>query len=675
MPVLDQNLHSPPPTRSIVLVAAVAVVASLSCLSNEFVWNSDELIFQPETRTLGSTLELFSLSAWAEYRRDSGENYHPVAALTYWADRAAWGAESWGCHLTNLAMHAAVCALVAAVAWRLSGSAVVSVLAGLVFAVHPAHADTVNWLKNRSQLTAVLLAMAAIALALRPGRGLLARAALSAGVLVSFAAGLLAQEQAVGAGVIIAYLCVRRGSDGRHRLGLGLSALALAAAYVYMRFTVFQFQDKVGIPLDYRPEDTGVLPVSATLAFYAAKMFFPFSHSVDYSSGLITSGEVFRWPWVPLAVVAAAGLGGWAGRWLSLTAGVWFFAAIAPASNVVPILGRPLAEQRLYFASAAGCLLVAAACGRRGRGRRSVQVLAVLMLVAMSALTATRSLVWQQANTLWRHGVRAAPQNERPRFNLALAYGETGRRGMAKHELRQALRVEPSPATHISMAYMARGDGDYATAEKHLLTALRMHDDATTRLYLALVYSDLQRCQDALRHLEAALKLRPRFHKAKISEGDVRAKLGQTGRAIQCYLDAAAIKPDSALPYLCIGDLERGQKHYRRAITYYQKARELQPDHVPTLFNEAGTYRVLQSQAQSKGNRAEAALYGQTAYRLYGRLLAAEPQHIQALVNLAHLLEERGDRQQAGHYYLEALAVDPFCEPARQGLDRLRGPR
>ena len=244
--------------RTPVIIAAVAALASLSCLKNDFVWNSDELIKRPETRTLRSALGLFAPGVWAQYRGDSGENYHPVAALTFYADRALWGTGPSGCHLSNLLLHVAVCVLVWAVTKRLTGSAAAAAGAGLLFAVHPVHIESVNWLKNRSQLTAVALAMGAVAIALPSPRSRVRALWQCLAATVCLGAALLAQEQAVGVAVVIACICWLAGPQPRPgRLACATVVLALAALYVYMRFTVFQFQDKVGIPLDYLPGDTG----------------------------------------------------------------------------------------------------------------------------------------------------------------------------------------------------------------------------------------------------------------------------------------------------------------------------------------------------------------------------------------------------------------------------------
>ena len=668
--------------RTPLLIATVAVLASLSCLNNDFVWNSDELVKRPETRTLGAALSLFSPRVWAAYRGDSGENYHPVAALTFWADHVLWGTESWGCHLSNLLLHVAVCVLAAVVARQLTGSAGAALATGLLFAVHPAHIESVNWLKNRSQLTAVALAMSAISIALLPARPRWRAAGQCVAAAICFVAGLLAQEQAVGAAVIIAYvLWWVKPRRGLGQALCGTFVLALAALYVYLRFTVLQFEDKVGIPLDYLPEDTGFGTVSATLMFYVSKALLPIRHSVDYVSEFVSSGEIFS-SFAALGAAAFAVVFGLrVGARTAVTAAVWFFAAVAPASNLIPILGRPLADQRTYFPSVGACLLVAGAYAglgpAGGRGSRVKQRLTTTLLglglVSMAALTCQRNLTWLDADSLWRHGVRAAPRNERPRFNLALAYGEGGRRTLAKHELRQAMRIEPSPGSLVQLASLARDERDYEAAEQHLLAAIAMKREPNTHLCLALVYTQLKRYQDALEQTQMALGLDPQFFQAKIAAGDVYCKSGQAEQAVQTYLAAAAMDPSSPMPYLCIGDLERNRGNMHQAVNYYKKARELAPNHLPTLINEAGTYRLLHVQALKDQDANAAAIYAGRAFRIYARILQIDPRHTRALAGLGQLAEERGDRVAAARCYYEALGIDPHCQWAIEGLERLRG--
>ncbi len=652
------------------LIALIAAAASWSCLTNEFVWNSDELVNQPGTASFTSAVQLFSPRAWGEYRGQSGENYHPVAALTFWLDRVLWGGRAQGCHFTNLLIHIVCCLLVGSLAMRLLGSPKAALFAALLFAVHPGHIESVNWIKNRSQLVAIAFALGSIRLALARPRNADQSVARALAVILCYVAALLAHEQAIGAGAIVAYVAWW-GRPQRRTGDVLLAGLALATAIVYvaLRFSVLHYQETVGIPLDYRLSGPAQEMTASTLALYSTKALLPVHYAIDYASDVLNLRDVLgsAWPW--LAWLLAVGLAVRAGFRTSAASAFWFFAAVAPASNIIPILGRPFAEQRLYFPSVGACLLAAGALAYRRRGRNW---LVPILIAALSALTLHRGLLWQSPRSLWSYAVAASPANERPRFNLALSYQAAGRAHLARHELETALRVEPTPDTHLNLALMALTERDYELAEQHLHMAIRMERSPEAYFNLALIYYRTKRYDAALRNLRVALRMRPRFARAKIAEGDVFVELKQFDKAAQAYLDAAAMERDRALPFLCLGDMELRRGRLYSALRYYKCARGAEPDYIPTLYNMANTYYRLLLAAKGDDDKR---IYWHARRALYTDILRIDPRQANAIALLGYMRLEEGDRLGAEAMFLRAREIDPLCQPALEGLETLRATR
>ncbi|MBI5380409.1 MAG: hypothetical protein HZA31_00775 [Opitutae bacterium] len=74
----------------------------------------------------------------------------PITALTFVSDAHLWGGAALGYRLTNLSIHIASAWLVGALAWRVSrGQPWCAYVAGLLFALHPAHAEPVTWITGR----------------------------------------------------------------------------------------------------------------------------------------------------------------------------------------------------------------------------------------------------------------------------------------------------------------------------------------------------------------------------------------------------------------------------------------------------------------------------------------------------------------------------------------------
>ena len=76
--------------------------------------------------------------------------YRPLPVVTFGLDWLAWGYGTVGYHLTNLVLHMAVVALLAALLFELTSSRAAAILGAGFFAMIPANAPTVVYISERS---------------------------------------------------------------------------------------------------------------------------------------------------------------------------------------------------------------------------------------------------------------------------------------------------------------------------------------------------------------------------------------------------------------------------------------------------------------------------------------------------------------------------------------------
>ena len=86
--------------------------------------------------------------------------YRPVVYLSYWFDRVLGGESPGIGHLSNLMFHAAAALLVGALAARLLRDDVGGLAAGLVFATHPVHVESIAWVAGRSDVLCAIFTSA-----------------------------------------------------------------------------------------------------------------------------------------------------------------------------------------------------------------------------------------------------------------------------------------------------------------------------------------------------------------------------------------------------------------------------------------------------------------------------------------------------------------------------------
>lgn len=108
------------------------------------------------------------LSDWGHDLAPGVAGYRPIALLSYAIDRALWGGDVAGYHLTNYLLFGLTVALVGMLTRALTTSVLAGALASLLFAVHPIHHENVLWISGRTFLLAGLFYTAALLVASEP---------------------------------------------------------------------------------------------------------------------------------------------------------------------------------------------------------------------------------------------------------------------------------------------------------------------------------------------------------------------------------------------------------------------------------------------------------------------------------------------------------------------------
>ena len=183
-----------PNRRGVAMATGVAVLATLPYLnttSNEFVYDDYAQVVRNDL--VRSLSPLPSLSE-GSVTHGQVEWYRPLTIYSFALNYAFDGLRPFLYHVTNIVLHAANSLLVAALVWRLSRSAVVTVTSAALFAVHAVHTEAVTPVFGRADLLSAFFVLAGWCLSLE-GPSLPLRRRFTIALL--FVAGLLAKESAV----------------------------------------------------------------------------------------------------------------------------------------------------------------------------------------------------------------------------------------------------------------------------------------------------------------------------------------------------------------------------------------------------------------------------------------------------------------------------------------------
>jgi len=486
-------------------VALLACVAYANSFAGEFVYDDiSEIVMNPAMHRL-----------WPPWRAMFvGFNLpaRPLPYLTFAIDYARCGADPFGFHLTNLAVHVAAAATLSELVWRTLRSRrlrdrfgrdaglLALIVAGL-WAVHPLGTQAVTYVYQRIESLTALCCLVSL-LAFVRGTESRRPAGWFAGSVVAAAAAMASKESAVVLPLLILgydWFFVAGGLRdllGRRRYYGWLAATWLVLLLnVWLQSGRYQELQKTGHPpLAY------ALTQPRVVLHYLSLSLWPVRQCIDYEWGIATSwSRIIPSLVYVLAMLAAVAVGAvrrspWA--WVALG----FFLLLAPTSSFMPV-DALVNEHRMYLPLAcvvtlvvlAGHQLAAACAARRPGGGRVVWPLAAglasVAMIALTVATQARNQVYATPGGVWVEAHLHNPTNTRPLWNLAKRCEELGDIDAAIGYAEAALALNPRLGVYEELADSRRQAGEIPAAirllEQGVATRSRLlgpEDAATLRL-------------------------------------------------------------------------------------------------------------------------------------------------------------------------------------------------
>ena len=377
--------------------------------------------------------------------------------LSFALDRAFWGFSSFGYHITNGILHVAVVGLFFACCTRAladagprdqgtrdQGTDWPAFFAATVFGVHPLMSSTVLYVSARSDL----LCAVGFLLALLFARRAIVSSSAAAGLLAALC-GLVALASGPAAAalplVVLAYDAWILRDRGWPRRATRIYLPAMAAIVI-----AGAWQARAVLSADRTPPRgllANLLTESIVIWRYVRLLVAP------YGQSMIHDVHWTRSPVDPLGVCAVALLG------ISIVSAVrirrtrplvafgvvWFAAALAPTSTILP-LRDAMSEHRAYVAAAGLLLAAASVLARLLASSRVARAIAVAGLVLCGASTLARTRVWDDPLTLWREAIDRAPGSWQAHLGYADVLRELDQCAPAREEYRTALQLYPANA-------------------------------------------------------------------------------------------------------------------------------------------------------------------------------------------------------------------------------------
>jgi Flp pilus assembly protein TadD len=602
------------------------------------------------------------------------------------ADWRLYGSDPSGHHLTNLCLHAANAVLLFLLLLYMTGYSGRSALAAFLFALHPAHVESVAWIAERKDLLCTFFWFGALlAYARYVRKPSWKRYAL---MVCAFACALLSKPMAVTLPftlLLLDFWPLRRISFGEEARAHWLSSLGklclekwplfiMAAISSVVTFVAQRAGGSV-IELQALPLWMRICNAPINYCRYLRIAFWPDPltafYYYDANSSIVFAAVLAA---IALILITAACWHFRKDKPYCMVGWLWFLGTLMPVIGIVQVGVQSLAERYTYV-SLTGIFvaivwLAGDAVANKPKMRATAQLLAVAVLAACALKTEAQVKVWKNTETLFRNVLAVDPRGATPNTNLAMVYLNQGRTAEAQEYFERALVYNPSAPQVLSFsAYCIMqnveqtGDaGKLPLAGQRLQQALRLAPgDPDVLANLALWSALMGRPKDEEAYSGRVIASHPDFANlitVRLYLADALKAQGKLGEAVQAYRQALAIEPDNYNAHNNLGILFDGQGLEQAALKEFRISLSIKPDQSMTHY-EVG--RILAKTQQFP-----------EAVEEFIQALKLDPANAYAHNDLGIAMVQRGDLKNAYEQFSEAVQIDPSYADARRNLERLQ---
>ena len=551
----------------ITILVLVSLVVYFNSLTNGFVYDDYATIIDNKyIRHPGTSLP--SLFSQSYFNIASGEaSYRPVATLSYFLIFSIGELNATYYHLFSVLLHTLNVILVYLLANIIIKNRYSALIAGLLFASHPALSEAVDAISyNEDLLSALFFLLAVLSYTGFTNKDLMPGIKVYILSLLSFLLAMLSKEMAITLpAVIFLYDLAIRDAGGRSfslnsilrtikdRIYFYSGYVAVSMFYLYLRFVAF-YQPEESIKPFYGSLFERIIYLPAHIYSFIKLAVFPADLNADYVFsypdgffetnnliGLVVVSGLVAASFVIYKKSKAIFFGIW-----------WFLIALFPVYNLIPLF-NPFADRYLYIPLLGFCVVVAVVLkdflkSRLSRPRASKMITAILVIIIVglySSVTIARNRDWKDGLTLWSQTVKSSPNSSVAHGSLGLAYQELGRLDEAIEEYKRTIAIH--------------------------------QDDHKAHYNLGVVYGQQGALDTAVQSYQRAIQINPAYPNAHFNIGIIYQKQGLMGKAIGHFRKVTELDPADFEARNNLGVAYAMQGNMDKAIAEWEKVQEIDP--------------------------------------------------------------------------------------------------
>jgi Tfp pilus assembly protein PilF len=549
------------------IVTVCIVLAVVTFLAFQGVRNSDFVDFDDhgyvlENRHVQQGLNAQSIE-WA-FTTFEVSNWHPLTWISHMVDWSIYGNNPSGHHITNLLLHAANAVLLFLLLLYLTGSLWRSAIVAFLFALHPAHVESVAWISERKDvLCAFFWFLTSIAYVWNVRKPSWKR---FVWVVCGCACALLSKPMAVTLPftlVLLDFWPLRRITFSPETRGPWFSTLRTRCLEKWPLFMMaaissvitFKAQQASGAVATFQGLPLADRICNAAISYwrYVRIMIWPDPLTPYYyydASHTMVAGAVLSA--VAILLVTGACWRFRNDRPYCLVGWLWFLGTLLPVIGLVQVGGQSLAERYTYIPYIGLFIAVVWLAGdvlaRFPKFKVAAWLLTGAVIVACAVKTDAQVRIWKDTVTLFSHVLAIDPRGEITNSTLGIAYMRLGMLDEAQKYIEQSLVYDPDNFDgHNDLGIILGRKGRMQEALKEFRRSAAINSNrAKAHANIAWILTATNQLSEAIPEFTQALQLDPDQADVHNNFGVALLGLGANDKAYEQFSDALQIQPDYA---------------------------------------------------------------------------------------------------------------------------------
>jgi len=336
----------------------------------------------------------------------------PLTWMSYMVDFRIFGLYPGGYLIVNAILHALSACLLFAALRRMTSEVWPSAFVAALFAVHPAHVESVAWIAERKDVLSTLFAIVALLFYARRKLPLAA---------VAMMLSLMAKQTYVTLPfvfLLLDYWPLRRFRRGRIA-PLVIEKLPFFALTILGSIAAWAGQQSI-----QSVSSTSLVPMARRIgnafvayAKYVGEMFVPVRLAVLYPLRPVGVGPALAAAALVIAITIAVFALRKRAPYL-LVGWLWFLGALVPVLGLVQIGGQAMADRYTYFAYIGLSIAVAWGALALPIDRKTLAGVAAAVVAIFAAMAWRQTSYWKNNDTLFSHTIAVTGENAIAEFSL-----------------------------------------------------------------------------------------------------------------------------------------------------------------------------------------------------------------------------------------------------------------